>query len=79
MKLLITEFVKGLFLGILYLQTTQANDTTFENIASFAFFYILMVLGGLLTGIDRSAVTNAFLTKTIFTLVDERIKRDETK
>ena len=76
---IIVDIVKGVFIGLLYLHLTQANDTTFNNILTFAFFYVAMVNGAKIAGIDPIIVTNAFLTKTVFTLVDERIKKqDET-
>lgn len=74
------EIIKGLLLALLYFEITKANDTTFENVFSFATFYTIMIIGAYLVGMDLIIVTNAFVTKTIFTLIDERIKRsDETK
>jgi hypothetical protein len=66
---------KGLLLSLLYFEITKANDTTFVNIFLFTAFYISMVYGSILVGIEESVITTAFLTKTVFTLVDERIKR----
>ena len=53
----------------------KTNDTTIENIALFVSFYLAMVYGATITGIDANVITSAFLTKTVFSLVDERIKR----
>lgn len=69
------EFCKGVLLAVLYLEITKANDTTFENIILFVSFYISMILGAVLAKIDTNVITGAFLTKTVFTLIDERIKR----
>jgi hypothetical protein len=73
----ISEILRGLFLGLLYLQLTRANDTNPKNVMLFAAFYVIMVNGAKLSGIDPDTVTNAFLTKTVFTLVDERVRRQE--
>jgi hypothetical protein len=69
----ISEIIKGAFIGLLYLQTTLTNDTTIENIIRFTFFYLVMVYGAMISGIQATAITGAFLTKTVFTLIDERV------
>ncbi len=74
---LIEDIVKGLFIGILYLQLTKTNDTNLQNIAIFAFFYVVLINGADFAGVDPIIVTNAFITKTVFTLVDERIKKND--
>lgn len=76
-KSFVTKLIKGLVLSVLYLEITKANDTTFENVILFTTFYISMIYGAILTGIDENVITSAFLTKTIFTLVDQRIKRQD--
>ena len=76
---LFDEFFKGLLIAILYLETTKVNDTTFENIILFVAFYLSMVLGAILAKVDTTVITGAFLTKTVFTLIDERIKRYDNK
>ena len=75
MYFLIQHMLKGFILVIVYFELTKAQDTTFENTLFFTLFYISMVIGASLTGIDPNVVTSAFLTKAVFTLVDERIKR----
>lgn len=77
MKQIIVQIVKGLLLAVLYFEITKANDTTPYNIFLFVSFYVIMVNGSKLTGVDPNIVTNAFITKTIFTLIDERIRRKE--
>ncbi len=74
-KLFTNQLVKGLLLAVLYFELTNANDTTFYNIFLFTIFYIAMIYGAILTGIDPNVITSAFLTKAVFTLVDEKIKR----
>ena len=74
---LLTDGVKGIFIAILYLQLTQANDTNLQNILVFSAFYVIMVNGAVLADVDPIIVTNAFITKTVFTLIDERIKKSE--
>jgi hypothetical protein len=80
MKLTISNFVsniiKGIVLGYLYLEITKANDTTFDNVVTFAMFYIVMLYSTSLVGLDSNIVTHAFITKTIFTIVDERVKKN---
>jgi hypothetical protein len=71
------DLLKGLFIGTLYLQITGADETTLENIARFAFFFIVMVNGARFIGIDQTVVANAFISKTIFTLVEDRIKKKD--
>jgi hypothetical protein len=79
MKLTVSHFIsnmiKGLVLGYLYFEITKANDTTFDNITSFTLFYIVMIYSTSLLGLDSNIVTHAFITKTIFTIIEERVKR----
>lgn len=70
----ISYIIKGVVIGFLYFEITKENDTTFENMTLFTFFYIVMTYGAIITGIEANVVTSAFLTKTIFTLVDTRVK-----
>lgn len=71
----LTHTIKALVLAFIYYEITNANDTTFENIFKFAIFYIVMVYGANVINIDANVVTSAFLTKAVFTLVDEKIKK----
>ena len=75
MKHFVNQVLKGLILSLLYFEITRANDTTIPNILLFTSFYLTMVYGAAISGIEDSVITSAFLTKTVFTLVDERIKR----
>lgn len=77
MKRFISEFIKGFVLSLLYLEITRANDTTIQNIGLFTSLYIFMVYGAIITGIDHNVITSAFLTKTVFTLIDERIRKKD--
>lgn len=79
MKQLIIELVKGFTISLLYFEITRTNDTTIQNIILFTTFYLFMVYGAILTGIDSNVITSAFLTKTVFTLVDERIRKVQEK
>jgi hypothetical protein len=38
-----------------------------------------MIYGAIMTDINPTVITSAFLTKTVFTLVDERIRKKETQ
>jgi hypothetical protein len=71
----LTHTIKAFVLAFIYYEITNANDTTFENIFKFAIFYIVMVYSANVINIDANVVTSAFLTKAVFTLVDEKIKR----
>jgi hypothetical protein len=76
-KNLLIVLSKGFILSLLYLEITKANDTNLKNIFLFISFYTLMFIGASIVDIDPNVVTTAFITKTIFTLVDERVKRKE--
>lgn len=76
-KKMLSDFLKGILLSVLYLQLTKANDTTIQNVLIFSAFYVIMVNGATFAGVDPLIVTNAFITKTVFTLIDERIKKPE--
>ena len=78
-KFLLPEVVKGILLAFVYLEITNANDTTFYNMGLFTMFYTLLIVFARFINIDTSIITNAFVTKAVFTLVDERIrkKKDE--
>jgi hypothetical protein len=72
---LISNVLKGIVLGYLYLEITKANDTSVNNVSTFALFYIIMIYSTAFVGLDSNIVTHAFITKTIFTIVDERVKK----
>lgn len=74
MQDIITELLKGVFLSLIYLEITKTNDTNLSNVLSFTFYYGIMIFCAKITNTDLSVVTNAFITKTIFTLIDERVK-----
>lgn len=79
MNQFVQELVKGVILSFLYYEVTKAQDTEFQNIFLFTSFYIIMANGAHLLGIDPNVVTNAFITKSIFTLVDERLQKKVVK
>ena len=74
---IIQHTIKGIFIAVLYFEFTKTNDTNLKNIIMFTAFYVSMVIGAKLTNIDPNVITTAFLSKTVFTLVDERIKKKE--
>jgi hypothetical protein len=76
---LIGDIIKGLFLAILYFTITEADDTTPKNITVFSLCYIIMVNSARVVNIDPNLVTGAFITKTIFTLIDTRGKKLEIR
>ena len=69
----------GFVLGLLYFETTKVNDTTFENLIMFTSFYTIANITSKFLNIDEKIITNAFITKTIFTLIDERVRNKETE
>ncbi len=69
--------LKGILIALIYFEITKANDTTFFNIISFTLFYTLMCLGAFVVDIDTNVITTAFITKAVFTLVDDRIKKKD--
>lgn len=77
---LIENILRGILISLLYFEITKANDTTLYNIALFSMFYLFMIYGAIIADINPNVITSAFLTKTVFTLVDERIrKQNDTK
>lgn len=68
----------GFILGLLYFETTKTNDTTFDNLIMFTSFYIIANMTSKLLNIDEKVIINAFITKTIFTLIDERVRKNNT-
>ncbi len=75
LKDLFIHIIKALLIALLYFEITNANDTTLENISLFIILYIMMIYTTILLDIDSNIITTAFLTKAVFTLIDERIKR----
>ena len=75
MENLIQHLFKGLLLAFIYLEMTKTNDMSISNVSLFTLFYLFMIYGAQLTNIDTNVITSAFLTKTVFSLIDERIKK----
>lgn len=71
------QLTKGIIIAVLYFEFTKTNDTTIQNIILFTSFYLSMIYGAMMTNIDPNVITSAFLSKTVFTLVDERIRRKD--
>jgi hypothetical protein len=72
---IVVDITKGILLALVYFEITKANDSTFESIGLFTGLYVIMTNFARLSDIETSIVTNAFITKAVFTLVDERIKK----
>lgn len=66
--------IRALVLSLVYFQITKANDTTVDNILQFSLLFIILSYGAILGGIDPNIVAGAYMTKAVFTLVDEKIK-----
>jgi ABC-type siderophore export system fused ATPase/permease subunit len=78
-KEIAVDIVKGVLLALVYFEITKANDTTLQNVGLFVGFYVIMIISARIADIEPSIVTNAFITKAVFTLVDERIKQKDPK
>lgn len=74
-KQVVMILMRGVFLGLTYFTVTKAHDTNFENIMKFTLFYCILSLSAYLVEIEMRVVTGAFVTKAIFTLIDERINK----
>lgn len=72
---LIQDIIKGLVIGILYTFITRENDTSIKNIVMFIILFITLSNGARLAGIDQNVVLTAFITKSVFTVVDQRVKK----
>lgn len=72
----LSYIIKGIVIAFLYFEITKENDTNIKNMALFTFFYIVMIYCAIITGIEPNVITGAFLTKTIFTLIDTRVKKN---
>jgi hypothetical protein len=76
---IIETLIRGALISLLYFEITKTNDTTLYNIGLFTMFYAIMIYGAIITDINPTVITSAFLTKTVFTLVDERIRKKENQ
>jgi hypothetical protein len=68
--------LRGLFLSVIYLSVTTADDMSLLNILKFSIFYLMFIFISSSIGIDQNVVTSAFTTKIIFTLIDQRINKN---
>lgn len=75
----IEDIIKGLVIGILYLFITKENDTSFRNLGVFSLFYFTVANGAKVIGVDSTVIITAFITKSVFTFVDQRIKINKDK
>lgn len=75
-KTLSEDALRGFTLAIVYFESTKQADTTFKNILVFMFFFLIIIYISDFVSIKREVVLGAFMTKTIFTLVDTRINKN---
>ena len=75
MDILLKDISIGVFLSLLYLEMTLANDTTFRNIINYTLYFVVLVNSARLLNVNSEIIVNSFITKTIFTVIDERMKR----
>ena len=71
---LIKEILIGVFISLIYLQATSEEDTDITHIFSIALTYVLLKYIADYVDINPDLITNAFITKTIFTIIDVRLK-----
>ena len=76
---IITFCARGVLMSMMYLNFTLADDFNLINVVKYTLFYVATVIGAEFAGIDSIIVTNAFMTKTIFTLVEDRVKKTDTE
>lgn len=69
--------LRGIFLAIIYLGVTISDDMTIGNVIIFTLFYVIFLTISSNIGIDPNVVTSAFTTKIIFTLLDQRLNKNE--
>lgn len=79
MEKILIDFIKGVFIAFMYYQITTENDTNFNNIVSFAGFYVIVLHSAILAGIDPIIITNAYMTKMVFTIVDQRLSKTNSE
>lgn len=77
MVFLLKEFVKGFVLACLYVFITKEDDTNISNILKYSTYFFVLILLFLSVGVNSDIITSAFISKTIFTIVDERIKASQ--
>lgn len=71
---LMKEILIGIFISLIYLQATSAEDTDITHIFSITLSYVLLKYVADYVDINPDLITNAFITKTIFTIIDVRLK-----
>lgn len=69
--------LRGVFLSLIYLSVTTADDMTISNIIKFTLFYVVFLSVSNNIGIDPTVVTSAFTTKIIFTLLEQRLNKNK--
>lgn len=75
MEKILLDFIKGVFIAFMYYQITTADDMTFNNIVVFAGFYVIILNSAVIAGIDPIIITNAYMTKMVFSIVDQRLTK----
>jgi hypothetical protein len=73
---LLADFTKGIFLAFLYVFITKEDDTDPRHIIKYTLMFFLLNMLFILTGLNRELLVSAFISKSIFILIDERIKKD---
>jgi hypothetical protein len=76
---LFRELIKGLFLACLYVFVTKDDDTTLSNILKYTTYFFILILSFLSVGFNADIIASAFISKTIFIIIDERIKSSNPK
>lgn len=71
---LLGDFTRGIFLAVLYVFITKEDDTDLRHIIKYTLLFFLLNVLFILAGINKEILVSAFISKSIFLLIDERIK-----
>jgi hypothetical protein len=71
---LLGDFTRGIFLALLYVFITKEDDTDLRHIIKYTLLFFLLNILFILAGINKEILVSAFISKSIFILIDDRIK-----
>ena len=74
---LIKKTMTGIVIAFCFFESTLTNDTTFYNVLLFTAFYIGLSYVAVLVDIPETVVLGAFLTKMVFTTIDQRLIKNK--
>lgn len=78
-EIIFYETLRGIFMSLLYFFVTKDPiDSTLTNVITYAAYYVMISLSARALGLGENAAAAAFLSKTIFTAVEERTSQTNT-